>query len=298
MVAVLRELAGGALRPAELERRLPAAHSVLGERLRRLLEEQLVSYERQAGMPPHAHAAAVPHQAHYGLSDAGRMLLEVTGEACRWEAVWYAPLGKVRPTGVLAIELIADQHTRKLLLLLADGPLCTAEMDARALDLGRSALRRRLHGLVLAGLLKEHRLGRTRRYELTPGARHLALVAMLAGRWEWQWWRPARLSSGADLSSLLRILAPAAHMPEPVSGICRLHLDAGGAGDPDIYLAARAGSLLALADTPVGSPQAVGHGTPEAWCDALLLREGPIEVSGNQALLSSVIGALNTALLA
>jgi hypothetical protein len=56
--------------------------------------------------------------------------------------------------------------------------------------------------------------------------------------------------------------------------------------------------LLALADRPLGSPQAVGHGTPEAWCDALLLREGPIEVSGNQALLSSVIGALNTALLA
>jgi hypothetical protein len=42
---------------------------------------------------------------------------------------------------------------------------------------------------------------------------------------------------------------------------------------------------------------AVGHATPEAWCDALLLREGPIAMSGNEDLLSAVIGALSMALL-
>jgi hypothetical protein len=42
----------------------------------------------------------------------------------------------------------------------------------------------------------------------------------------------------------------------------------------------------------------VGHATPEVWCDALLLREGPIAMSGNQALLSAVIGALSAALVA
>jgi hypothetical protein len=33
-------------------------------------------------------------------------------------------------------------------------------------------------------------------------------------------------------------------------------------------------------------------------CDALLLREGPITISGNQPLLAAVIAALSTALLA
>jgi hypothetical protein len=83
-----------------------------------------------------------------------------------------------------------------------------------------------------------------------------------------------------------------------MAGICRLHLDARGADDPDIYLAAQAGSVLALAGAPAAPAEAVGHATPEAWCDALLHREGPIAVSGNQALLAAVIAALSAALVA
>lgn len=49
------------------------------------------------------------------------------------------------------------------------------------------------------------------------------------------------------------MLAPVAHIPEPMAGICQLHLDVGGADDPDIYLAARTGNLLALAGRPFGA---------------------------------------------
>jgi hypothetical protein len=135
-------------------------------------------------------------------------------------------------------------------------------------------------------------------YELTAGARHIALVAMLAGRWEWQWSKPEHPAPGRDLNKLVHMLAPAAHIPEPMAGICQLHLDARGADDSDIYLAARAGSVLVLAGAPAAPPEAVGHATPEAWCDALLLREGPIAISGNQALLAAVIAALSAALVA
>jgi hypothetical protein len=103
---------------------------------------------------------------------------------------------------------------------------------------------------------------------------------------------------GRDLSKLLHMLAPVAHTPEPIAGICQLHLDARGAEHPDIYLAARAGSVRALAGAPAAPPVAVGHASPEAWCDALLRREGPIAISGNQPLLAAVIAALSTALLA
>jgi hypothetical protein len=94
------------------------------------------------------------------------------------------------------------------------------------------------------------------------------------------------------------MLAPVARMAEPIAGICQLHLDVRGADDPDIYLAARAGNVLALAGAPAGPPEAVGHAAPEAWCDALLRREGLIATSGNQALLAAVIAALSAALVA
>jgi DNA-binding HxlR family transcriptional regulator len=299
MVPVLRGLADGALRPAELEHALPdAGHSVVMLRLRHLLDSELVTYEHQAGLPPHAHDAGIPHEAHYNLTDAGRMLLEVTAEAGRWEQAWCPQDERRGPAGTLAIKLTADYHMRKITLLLADGPLCTKDLDTRTPDLGRSALRRRLRDLVLAGLIKQRKQGRVPLYELTAGARHLALVAMLAGRWEWQWSRPEHPAPGRDLHKLLHMLAPVAHVPKPMVGICQLHLDARGADDPDIYLAAHAGHILALAGAPATPPEVVGHATPEALCDALLLREGPIAMSGNQALLSAVIGALSAALVA
>jgi len=299
MAAVLGGLADGALRPAELEHALPdAGHSVVIRRLRHLLDSELVTYEHRPGVPPHAHEAGVPHEAHYNLTDAGRMLLEVTAEANHWEQTWCSQGERSEPAGTLAIKLTADEHTRKIGLLLADGPLSTKDLERHAPDLCRSALRRRLRELVLAGLLERRTRGRSSLYEMTARARHLAHVATLAGRWEWQWSRPQHPVPGRHLSKLLHMLAPVAHVPEPMAGICQLHLEARGADDPDIYLAAQAGNVLALAGAPAALPEAVGRASPEAWCDALLQREGPIAISGDQALLAAVIAALSTALLA
>ncbi|HEY5044341.1 MAG TPA: winged helix-turn-helix transcriptional regulator [Solirubrobacteraceae bacterium] len=192
MVAVLRGLAEGALRPAELEQGLPdAGHSLVMRRLHHLLERELVTYERQPGLPPHAHSAPIPREAHYGLTDAGRMLLDVPAEAGRWERRWCAQAERGASAGAVAIKALADDHTRKIALLLADGPLCTKELDERAADLGRSALRRRLRDLLHAGMLERRMQGQVPVYELTAGARQLASVAVLAGRWEWRWEHPA-----------------------------------------------------------------------------------------------------------
>ena len=200
MVAVLHVLAGGARRPAELDQVLAdGGHTVVMRRLRHLLDRDLVSSERQPGIPPHARSAGIPRQAHYGLTDAGRMLLEVPAEAGRWEQRWCAQAGRGGPAGTLAIRLLADDHTRKIALLLADGPLSTKDLDERSPDLGRSALRRRLRDLLHAGLLERRKRGQVPLYELTPAARHLALVAMLAGRWESRWARPEHLGPGTDL---------------------------------------------------------------------------------------------------
>jgi DNA-binding HxlR family transcriptional regulator len=188
MVAIMRGLARGSLRPAELERDLAdGGHSAVMRRLRHLLDSELVSYERRPGLPPHGRSAAIPRQAHYNLTDAGRTLLAVPTEAARWERRWRPQADRGAAAGVSAIRLLADDHARKILLLLADGPLRTDDLDERALDLGRSALRRRLRDLGLAGLLERSERKGGPRYELTAAARRLAPVARSAGCWESRW---------------------------------------------------------------------------------------------------------------
>ena len=299
MISVLGGLANGPIRPAELERGLPhAGHSVVIRRLRRLLQSKLVSLDHKSGIPPHPGSAAVPHRAYYGLTDPGRMLLEVTAGAEHWEQTWCSQLERGNPAGILAIGLSANQRTRNIMLTLADGPLAVTEMHAELLpDLASSTLRRRLSNLVLGGLLERQEVGRVQRYGLTSRARDLAMVAMLAGRWEWQWFRPEHTGPGSDFNDLLHILAPVARVPGPITGICQIHMDVHGADDPDIYLAAQGGKIRALPDIPSTPPEAVGHGTPEAWCDTLLKGGELVTTSGDRALLDAVIGALSAALV-
>ena len=198
MVSVLTGLAGGPIRPGQLERSLPhAGHSVVIRRLHRLLEAELVSCEHRSGVPPHPGTTAVPRRAYYSLTDAGRTLVEVTSEADRWERTWCPELERGAPPGIFALGLSANQRTRKIMLALADGPLAPRDIRTRLPDLRSSTLRRRLSNLVLGGLLERHERERVQRYGLTARARDLAMVAMLAGRWEWQWLRPEHPSPAA-----------------------------------------------------------------------------------------------------
>jgi hypothetical protein len=121
---------------------------------------------------------------------------------------------------------------------------------------------------------------------------------MLAGRWEWQWSRPEHVVPGSDLVALVHVIAPMARVSRPTAGTCQLHVEADGAAAPDIYLAAAAGTLRTLPEAPATPPEAVGHATPEAWCDALLLPDRSITIDGNHTLMLAVLGALNGALRA
>ena len=138
------------------------------------------------------------------------MLLEVTAAADRWEQTWCSQLERGVPPGIVAIGLSANRRTRKIMLALADGPLAVKDLQARLPELRRTTLRRRLSNLILEGLLERQDVGRIQLYELTVRARHLAIVAMLAGRWEWQWSRPAHAVPASDFIDLLHMLAPIA----------------------------------------------------------------------------------------
>ena len=102
---------------------------------------------------------------------------------------------------------------------------------------------------------------------------------------------------GSDFIDLLHMLAPIARVSGPTAGVCQFHLEADGAAIPDIYLAARAGNILALTEAPATPPEAIGRATLEAWCDALLSPNGGITVAGDRVLMHAVISALSAALI-
>jgi hypothetical protein len=176
--------------------------------------------------------------------------------------------------------------------------LAANDLQARLPEVRRTTLRRRLSNLILEGLLERHEVGHSQLYELTARARHLAIVAMLAGRWEWQWFRPADAVPARDFIDLVHVLAPVAEVSTPTAGVCQFHLETDGAVAPDVYLAALDGRILALTEAPANPPEAVGRASIEAWCEALLMPNGGIRVAGNHTLMLAVISALAATLRA
>lgn len=296
MVAVLRVLAFGTARPAQLEQLIPdAGHAVLSRRLRSLLNRGLVTCERLPGVPPRGEMEAAAPEARYTLTESGEALLELTAKAGDWEATWCPQVEQHEQPGVLAIDMLADPRARKLLLAIADEPRTTEQIEAKTTDLSRSALHRRLRQLVLAGMLHATPAARGRReFDLTPAARSLANVGLAAARWEWQWNEPDAAQALAGLHNLLHVIVPAAIVPATLHGTCRIRVELPGGEHADVDLHAHDGRLQVR--RAVAPPDVIGAGPPDAWCDALLTGEPELTIKGNYDILDSMLGALRRAL--
>jgi DNA-binding HxlR family transcriptional regulator len=286
-VPILRELTTGPLRPTELEERLPRApHSAIMRALRDLRASSAVSRHRTAGLSP---------RADYALTDAGHRLIDIPGAAERWARNWSPPDSGRRPAGRIALRLAADEPTRTILLSLASGPLRAIALDEQLPHPRRSATRDRLAQLIIAGILIRSDIDHQPHYALTPSARRLSLIGLLAGHWERRWTADMATDSG-DLPGLLRLLAPVVQTPEFMAGVCRLHI-ATGAAEQDIYLVAEHGRLAALPGH-AAPPEAQGSAPLEAWCDALLhSRLAGITTSGNAALMATMLTSITSTLL-
>jgi DNA-binding HxlR family transcriptional regulator len=203
-VQVVRELAGGALQPSELQQRMPGAtHTAVMRRLGGLARAGAIARKRVPDVPP---------RAYYELTGAGRGLLPLAGAAEVWERNWSSRVSAGAP-GRWALRLLADDGNRTLLRALAVEPLRPTDIDGHLVDLCRSATRRRLGNLVLDEILsRTHRDGVVR-YELTAAARRLEPIAWFAAGWEWRWLPSAKRSGSALQCSLERLQHP--HHAQP-----------------------------------------------------------------------------------
>jgi DNA-binding HxlR family transcriptional regulator len=302
MLAVLDQLSRGPTRASEIERCAPGIPRWTALRRLRTLARNVYAGpvpERDARSPRRGRPGGI--RARYELTDLGRdYLLKVLATAAHCEQTWCPPPpGQLGAPGLWVLGLVADAPTRALARALADAPLRTADLQVRLPHVRRSTLLRRLRTLLDGGVLvrEEHRS--EVRYALTDGARHLVIVPLRAAQCEWRRATPADRALSGDLAGLLHVLAPLARTQQSMSGTCQWHLDSNGTHEADIYLAVASGKIAALATAPMTAPQAVGHATPEVWCEALLHGDpSTIATIGDHALLNAAFGALSSALLA
>lgn len=283
VVATLWELAGGRLRPSELEQRLAhSTHTGVMRRLGELLAIGAVGRERTSSLSP---------SVHYSITEPGKALLEIVDASARWSQRWSGGAHS-------ALRLLADHRTRTILLALArESTLRPAELHPRLNGVSRSAMWTRLRLLSSQGLLSRAEGSGGSRYELTSGAHHLPLTAMLAADWEQRWLGSAPASWPEDLLGMLCMLAPAVLTPGSLSGVCHLTVGAPAGTFPAIHLSIADGRVAPLPCSPECTPHVTGCATPRRWREALLHRHlAAVSIRGNAQLLAGVLAGMSAAL--
>ena len=279
-VPILRALMDGSRRPTDLERRLPEIpHAALMRRLTDLRQRGLAQHVRYSGLPP---------ASEYTLSASGRVLVGVTAAAVRWDRAWSPD----PDDGSTALQLIADERTRRILLALAPAPLTSAELRRR-LNIPRTPLPNRLADLLQRNILSR----RDHRYQLTDSARDLMRVAVAAARWAWEFEKPTADPLAGNVASVVQMYAPQAQLAADLRGTCLLTID-GSDRAATVALVAEGRELAAIGERPVSAPDASCAARPSAWCDGLLLgRWHGVLSQGNRALMAAILASLTATLI-
>ena len=290
---VLCELAAEPLRQVELEQRLPPlAVSTVNERLHRLLA---------AGIAVERRLSARPLRVAYQLTRRGAEVGAIRQAAARWEAgALLACAEESLLPGSAALRLLADQWVLPIMRRLAVGVHQRGEIELRISGLSEWTLDDRLQRLRDLGLVRyERHTGFPVRvqYTLTPAARRLPAIALLAIGWEWRWGRPARPQVASDLAGLVRFAAPLARLEAGATGVCEFAVRAAGVIEPSMALDVRDGALRILPRSQRPAADARAEAQPMAWCGALVSgRSGGLQVSGSAALVDEIVKALHGAL--
>jgi DNA-binding HxlR family transcriptional regulator len=260
VIAILLELADEPLRPHELERRLSGlSHAGLMRRLAELTRFGVVIHTRSRDIPP---------RAYYALTRSGEELLTIADRAARWEEQT-----RVRSNtlpGAWALRAVADHRALEAMRALAPAPCGPRELGRRIAPVAHAVLMRRLSALTLDGLVIRRERHASVLYELAPDARGLIALVILAMGWERARDGGAGARPPSDLAGMLGLMAPICGVPRELNGVCRLRIEAAGEREPEICLAAEAGSLRVLAGSSPHQPQACVRGPLDAWLRTLL----------------------------
>jgi DNA-binding HxlR family transcriptional regulator len=204
------------------------------------------------------------------------------------------------------LAALNDPTTVRVLRTVAIGPRFAGELEvACAAVTARRSLYRRLTRLVRAGVLERHATHEVPRriaYELTPRARPLALLFVLAAWWEVRHGGPNEELLAFDLDSVIHAVAPLVH-PSPVLEGAQVGWVVDGGASRSALALTVVGGRLEVARIPSARPasfeDARVHAPPDAWCAALIERDlSGLRTSGDSVVARRIGQEIRQVLLA
>ena len=247
--------------------------------------------------------SAFPGGLEFGLTAAGRDLIDVAGVMQSWLAT--APGGALQlgaNATKAAIKALCDGWSSTMVRALAAGPLSLTELDGVIGALNYPSLERRLGAMRLIGLVEARRDGGKRTpYGFTRWGRRAAAPLAAAIRWE-RLHRPEQTvpPSRMDLEVLFLLATPLVTLATDLAGSCRLAIAITTGrkhGLAGVMVSIVEGRIDSCATRLEGCPDAWVSGPALAWLSAMLEPgETDMELGGDIELGRAVVAALRESL--
>lgn len=297
-VAIVRALADGPKQQIELRRDAGSpAQTTLRAQLKRLVEIGALEKHRRNRFPG---------TLEYELTPAGRDLASVADALERW--LEFAPEGSL-PLGDnaarAAIKALAGGWSSTMLRALAARPLSLTELSGVIAALSYPSLERRLSAMRLADLIRSDQSAAASRgnpYAVTEWLRQAIGPLLAAARWERKHGdNDAMPIEPIDVETIFLLTAPLLRLRTSGRGLCRLvaEIPNGSGRLAGATLEVKDGRASSCTTRLSGDYDASALGSPTAWLDALIERDGDrLELGGDQKLARDVLASLSVALFA
>jgi DNA-binding HxlR family transcriptional regulator len=292
---LLRVLAEGPTRAAELQSRGGLPGSTLRTRLRGLVDADAIAARRNGGFPRGS--------AEYELTGAGEGLLVVAEILERWLAE--SPNGP-RPRGgdgaKAAIAALVEGWSASLLRALAAKPLSIADLDSLISTINYPSLERRIAAMRLAGQVEAcPAKGRETPYAVTTWLRRGVAPLLAAIRWERLHLPGGSVSiAGMDVETAFLLAMPLLGQDGAHSGSCRLAVELPNGRErrlAGVLANVDEGSVSSCTSRLDGRADAWVSGSVSAWFRALIDHDlASLELGGDCRLAGVLVGGLHRAL--
>jgi DNA-binding HxlR family transcriptional regulator len=291
---VLRVLADGPLRLAELRRRVggPAQSTLRGNL------DTLIGIGALEKRPGDGRASASAH----ALTPIGAELLAVVVVVEAWlSGAPTEPRQLESETGKAAIKALVRGWDSTMLRALAVRPFSLTELDNLISAYSYPALERRLAAMRLAGFVTPVRSNGATPYAISTWLRHAMAPVLAAIRCERRHLAETTAPlTRIDVETILLLAVPLIGPAAGAAGVSQLSVHGGDDSDwraAGVRLSIDAGQVVSCTSKLESGVESWIRGSAADWLDALVCGASQqLEVSGNRAVTLEIVDGLHRAL--
>lgn len=245
-----------------------------------------------------------PGSLDFELTPVGQELWAVAKVLSAWlRAAPEGPLPLGGSAAKSAVKALVEGWGTSMIRALAARPLSLTELNGLISGLSYPSLERRLGAMRLAGQIERTPgRGRGTPYAVTDWLRRSIAPLGAAARWE-------RLHAAASTTTVRRLDAEAAfllaipllHLPQELSGSCRLAVEVGGTNGErlaGVLVGVEEGRIASCVASVQGHADAWASGSVAAWLNAVIEEDAAhLEMGGDCELARAFLTGLHGALL-